>query len=49
VTCPKCGGRFDTLYARAYSCKSCSMLALSGSCNYVKCPFCGHEFVIGEA
>ncbi len=46
VTCPRCGHSFDTIYARAYSCKSCSVLIYSGKCNYVKCPFCGHEFTV---
>ncbi|MCC6021646.1 MAG: hypothetical protein LM560_00800 [Desulfurococcaceae archaeon] len=46
VRCPNCGRKFDTLYARAYSCKSCNLLTITGSCNYIKCPFCGYEFTI---
>jgi len=44
VRCPNCGFKFDITYARAFACKTCPVLSYSPSCNYVKCPRCGHEF-----
>ncbi|MHC1563902.1 MAG: hypothetical protein ACXQTF_01055 [Candidatus Hecatellaceae archaeon] len=41
--CPQCGRQFDLTYSRTFGCSGCQY-SVTGSCGYVKCPFCGHEF-----
>ncbi|OYT44620.1 hypothetical protein DRO29_00165 [Candidatus Bathyarchaeota archaeon] len=44
ITCPKCGYKFDILYARAFSCQGCPRLSSTLSCELIRCPNCDHEF-----
>ncbi|MHA1248846.1 MAG: hypothetical protein ACTSRP_02525 [Candidatus Helarchaeota archaeon] len=43
IICPKCGRKFDRMYARVTACGSCPSASF-GDCGYIKCPFCSFEF-----
>jgi len=49
IICPKCGYKFDILYARAISCQGCQRLSASLSCELVRCPNCDHEFPVPQS
>ncbi|RJS88850.1 hypothetical protein CW705_08230 [Candidatus Bathyarchaeota archaeon] len=49
IVCPKCGFRFDILYARAISCRGCQKLSSNLTCEMVRCPKCDYEFPVPQS